>query len=163
MKLGRIDLETTANIGTIHGGEATNVVPDCVEIEAEARSRNDARLLAQIGHMTQCLEEGAAEVGGRADIKVSRHYSSFKLSEADPVVQIACKAVRRAGLKPQTRPGGGGSDANIFNALGIPSVVMSVGYENIHTNEEQISVSDLVDTYRTAVALVQEAAERVQE
>ncbi|MDQ2733185.1 MAG: M20/M25/M40 family metallo-hydrolase, partial [Armatimonadota bacterium] len=70
MKLGRIDVETTANVGIIHGGEATNIIPDRVEIEAEARSRSEEKLTAQVAHMVDCIEGGAAECGGRADVKV---------------------------------------------------------------------------------------------
>ena len=159
MKLGRIDSETTANVGVISGGEATNIIPDKVNIQAEARSRSEGKLQAQVAHMIECIQQGAAEYGAEADVDVARHYSSFKLSEADAVVRVASEAMAATGRQPCLLAGGGGSDANIFNANGLPSVVLGVGYQNIHSNDECIAVADLVAAYRTAVALIERAAE----
>ena len=155
MKLGRIDSETTANVGTIHGGEATNVIPDRVEIEAEARSRNDQKLQAQVDQMVGAIEQGVAEFGATAEIEVSRHYPGFKLDEDAPVVRVSARAMEAVGMVPQILASGGGSDANVFNGHGIPSVVLGVGYHQIHTTEEWIALADLVATTRVAVSIIE--------
>lgn len=158
MRLGRIDDETTANIGVIQGGEATNVVADRVEVLAEARSRNGASLEAQMNHMISCLQEGADTCKATVEIETLRHYSMFRLTEDTPVVRTAMAAARRIGRQPQLHSSGGGSDASIFNERGIPSVVLGIGYRNIHTHDECISEGDLQQTYQFAMALIQEAA-----
>ncbi|MCA1596786.1 MAG: M20/M25/M40 family metallo-hydrolase [Chloroflexi bacterium] len=157
MKLGRIDAETTANIGVIQGGEATNVVPDRVEILAEARSRNEGKLKVQVEHMLECLREGAAQYGASVEIETHRYYSTFKWEENEPVVQTARRAVLAAGLEPALCVGGGGSDASIFNEQGLPSVVLGIGYQNIHTHAESITVRDLIRTHDVALALMTQA------
>jgi len=158
MRLGRIDVETTANVGTIQGGEATNVIPDRVELLAEARSRDDRKLERQVSQMIGAIEEGAAEYGARVEVETTRHYSGFHLSDDDPVVRMACDAIRSLSMQPKLLPSGGGSDANVFNARGLPAVVLGVGYRNIHTHAESIAIEDLISTSRLVAALIETAA-----
>jgi len=158
MRLGRIDDETTANVGTIQGGQATNIIPDFVEIRAEARSRNASKLQAQVQHMLDCFQQGAAKVGASVDTAVEHAYSMYHVPDSDPLVQWAFQAGRSVGLSPSTRPGGGGSDANVFNANGIRAVVLGVGYEDVHSTSERIAVEDMVNAAEMVYELVLTAA-----
>lgn len=160
MKLGRIDAETTANVGIIHGGQATNIVCPEVKIRAEARSRQTEKLNAQITHMTEAFEEAAAHFGATVKIERRHMYDTYLLTENDPVVQIAQQAARDIGLVSELRPGGGGSDANVYNAFGIPTCVLGTGMTLIHTHEEHISLADMVKDAEWIVQIVQVAARR---
>jgi tripeptide aminopeptidase len=144
MPLGRVDKETTANIGEIHGGIATNIVPDRVEVTAEARSRNERKLRRQTQAMSEAFEKAAAAHGAEVKSKVERAYSGFTLSEDDEIIQLAKKAIEAVGVTPRLEPTGGGSDTNIFNAHGIACANLSTGMMNAHTTEEWIAIEDLV-------------------
>jgi len=144
MPLGRIDEETTANVGTIHGGTATNIVPDTVEIAAEARSRQPDKLAAQTETMLRILRETAARHGATVDLKVERSYEAFALDENTPIVRRARVAARLLGIEPIPEATGGGSDANIFFAAGIPVLNVSTGMADVHTTHEHIAVTDMV-------------------
>lgn len=159
MKLGRIDEETTANVGIISGGKARNIIPDHVAIKGEARSRNESKLVAQVEHMKRLFEEEAAKIGARAVVETTREYTGFRWTENDEVVKLAAEASRRIGIEPSYHDGGGGSDANIFNNAGIPCVVIGVGYENPHATNEYINVGDLAKAADYVAALVQTASE----
>lgn len=143
MKLGRIDHETTANIGRFEGGKATNIVCDEVLILAEARSIQKSKLDYQTKHMKETFEKVAEKLGGRAEMDVQIMYPGFSVNESDKVVQIAVEAVRNIGRTPQIGVSGGGSDANIISSFGIPTVNLSVGYENIHTTKERMPIEEL--------------------
>ena len=160
MPHGRIDAETTANIGRFQGGGPTNIVCDRVDIDAEARSLVREKLDRQVEAMRRAFEETALEFGGRVEFRSEIMYIGYKVDESSPVVEIASAALRSIGLAPRLFHSGGGSDANIFNGLGIPTVNLAVGYENIHTTQEQIPVRAMVDTARAVIAIIQEAARR---
>jgi len=159
MKLGRIDFETTANVGVIEGGKARNIVPDRCSIKCEARSRNEEKLVRQVEHMRRTFEEEASTIGARANVETTREYSAFRFTKDDEVVKLAAEAARRIGIEPELQDGGGGSDANVFNAAGIPSVVLGVGYHDPHTPAESIAVDDLVKAAELVASLIQTAAE----
>ncbi|MHB0859822.1 tripeptidase T [Paenibacillus sp. SEL3] len=156
MKLGRIDKETTANIGSFEGGGATNVVCDFVLIRAEARSIVQEKVNHQIQHMRESLETTAREFGAQGEFRSEVIYPAFSFTEHDEVVQVAQRAIQGLGLETPTFHSGGGSDANVFNGLGIPTVNLAVGYQNIHTTEEKIKADDLVKVAEVVVALIQE-------
>jgi tripeptide aminopeptidase len=158
MKLGRIDKETTANIGIIGGGTATNVVTEVCEVKGEARSRNEEKLDAQIRHMVETFRNAAAEMGAEVKIEVNRSYRAYRLSEKDEVVQIAIAAARKVGIEPELYETGGGSDGSIFNARGLPATVIGVGYDGAHSMDEHFAVSDVAKSAEMAVAIVQVAA-----
>lgn len=143
MTLGRIDAETTANIGIIHGGTANNVVAEECYLKVEARSRDEAKLAVQVRHMRERFEAGAAEIGARVEFSGGRAYSGYRHERDAPVMRLAAAGLRRAGKEPTYRPTGGGSDANIFNARGIPSVVVCCGYENAHSVDEHVAFADI--------------------
>lgn len=143
LKLGRLDEETTANIGRFEGGKATNIVCDEVTIFAEARSIDEAKLNAQTAHMKETFERVAKEHGARAEVDVALSYPGFRVTEDDQVVRIAQAAAQAVGRSPQLGISGGGSDANVIAGFGIPTVNLSVGYEEIHTTNERIPVEEL--------------------
>jgi tripeptide aminopeptidase len=158
MPLGRIDHETTANIGRFEGGGETNIVCERVHIAAEARSLIQEKLDRQVETMREAFVNTAEEFGGRADFESKIIYPAYKYDENAPVVKLAMDAVRKIGRTPRTFHSGGGSDANVFNGMGVPTVNLAVGYEHIHTTKEQISIANLVSTAQLVVAIIQEAA-----
>ncbi len=143
MKLGRIDSETTANIGMFSGGQATNIVCDEVNIVSEARSIDYEKLQAQTEHMVKAFAETAEKMGGTAETEVRLMSPGFHFDENDEVVQVASEAIRAIGRTPELKTSGGGSDGNIFNGHGFPTVTLSVGYEEIHTKNERMPVEEL--------------------
>jgi tripeptide aminopeptidase len=160
MRLGRIDNETTANIGVIQGGVAKNIVPEFCEVKGEARSRNESKLSEQVKHMVEAFQNAAAEMGATVDVEVERSYNAYRLSEEDEVIKIAVEAARRVGIEPERHETGGGSDASIFNAKGLPATVIGVGYENAHSTDEYLSIADFVKSTEMAVEIIKVAAGR---
>lgn len=158
MNLGRIDDETTANIGKFQGGGPTNIVCDYVQIDAEARSIVQEKVEKQIDQMRDALETTVREFGANCEFRSEVIYPAFSFNENDEVVQMAQRAISGLGFPSRTFPSGGGSDANIFNGLGVPTVNLAVGYEEIHTTNERIKAADLVKAAQVVVAIVQEAA-----
>jgi len=158
MSLGRIDSETTANIGSFSGVGPLNVVCDKVKMEAEARSIVQHKLEAQIAAMKEACESAAADAGTTCEFNADIVYASYMHDDSAPIVQLTARALSTLGLTARTFHSGGGSDANIFNGMGIPTVNLAVGYHEIHTTKEHIAISDLVKTAELLVALVKEAA-----
>ena len=158
MRLGRIDEETTANVGTISGGRASNIVPDRVEIWAEARSRDAAKLRRHTRHMVGRLQRAARRLGGECAVEVNREYEAYSLYTEQPPVSTAADAMRSLGIEPRFQPSGGGSDSNIFNARGIRTAVLSIGAENPHTTAESIDIEQLELVARLMVAIAERAA-----
>ena len=159
MRLGRIDSETTANLGMIRGGTVRNAVPAEVVLGGEARSLDSAKLEAQVAHMVERCEAGARQVGAQVELQVEHAYLPYRIDSESPVARLAAAAAGRAGLTPTFSPTGGGSDANNFNAAGLPMVVLGIGCIGGHTVDERVAVSDLEALARQVVALVEEAAE----
>jgi tripeptide aminopeptidase len=143
MPLGRIDEETTSNVGVIRGGVATNIVPDRVELHCEARSRDEAKLVAQMQAMRAALKEAAARHEAEVDLQQERSYDGFKLSPQTPIVKRAVAAIEAMGLEPLLLPSGGGSDANVLAARGITAINLSTGMAEVHTVNEHIAVQDM--------------------
>jgi tripeptide aminopeptidase len=158
MCLGRVGPETTANLGIIEGGTAVNVVCPFVKIRAEARSTSVAELDAQVSHMIRRFEAAASEWKTTVDISHHRHYSAYEIPESSQVVQVAMAASRKLGLRPALRTTLGGSDANIYNAKGLPCIVVATGMDKIHTHDECISRESLIDTARLMYEILVVAA-----
>ncbi|MBC2723456.1 M20/M25/M40 family metallo-hydrolase [Desulfosporosinus sp.] len=158
MSTGRIDEETTSNIGTIQGGRATNIVADRVDITCEARSRDLWKLEHQTAHMCETFQRCAEEMGAVAEIEVIRLYEPFTLTEDSQVVAIASQAARSAGLNVITGVTGGGSDANYFNRYGVPCAVLGTGMHKPHTTEEWIEEEDLYKTTNLLLEIIKVVA-----
>lgn len=127
MKLGQVDEITTAE----------------VILEAEARSHDPERIKTQVKHMTDVFETTASELGGKAVVTVEQSYPGFKINDNETVVKIAQESARNLGLSANTIISGGGSDGSIINTFGIPSVILGVGYEKIHTTNERMPIKSL--------------------
>lgn len=158
LKQGRIDFETTANVGMIRGGVATNIVPDKVELKCEARSRNLDKLEAQCMHMKETFEQVAAANGARAEVLVTKAYGPFVLKDHEPVIDLFIKAAGSIGMKANLAATGGGSDANFFNAYGLPTAVLGIGMTKVHTTDEFIKEEDLYKSAELALAIIKTAA-----
>jgi tripeptide aminopeptidase len=157
MKLGRIDEETTANLGKISGGSGRNTIPERVEVEGEARSLTLGPLEDQIRHMCAALEDAAREAGGKVEVQVKREYDGFSVGKDELPVKIALAASRAVGLTPTVTRTKGGSDANEFNPRGIQTVVLGMGGTGYHSTQESIAVDELVKLAEWIGALIIEA------
>jgi len=154
IKLGRIDEETTANIGIISGGKATNIVPDKVTLKGEVRSRNEEKLEKHTERLKKITEDTAQEFKAKAEVKINREYSCYNLSSDDQVLKISMKAAKDMGLQPELCPSGGGSDANVFNKKGFPSVVLAIGMEKVHTVDEYILIKNLKNAAEYVLSII---------
>ena len=153
MRLGRIDHETTANLGVIHGGTAINVVPNLVEIQGEARSHSDEKLAAQTEHMRKCFEDvvekhrvsmEGATIRGRFEFTATREYEAMNVPDAAPIVRLIVAAGERCGSHVTVTGMGGGCDANILNRRGFQVANLGTGMRDIHTVKEWLDVNDMV-------------------
>lgn len=158
MPLGRIDEETTANIGRFAGGEQTNIVCDRVDILAEARSLVPEKMEAQVQKMKEAFESTAEAMGGRAEVDVEVMYPGFKFADGDHVVEVAKKAAAKIGRPCKLMKSGGGSDANVIAGHGIPTVNLAVGYEDIHTTNERMPIEELYKLAEMVIEIIKEVA-----
>ncbi len=145
-RYGRIDEETTCNIGIIGGGKATNIVPDLVTIEGDARSRNKEKLEAICTEVVDTIVESAKKYGAKAEAIVDNKYASFAVAEGSEVVALAKAACAMHNLPVDVTVTGGGSDANFLNAYGVPCVILGTGMSNVHTVDEYLKEEDLYNS-----------------
>jgi tripeptide aminopeptidase len=152
MHLGRIDHETTANIGVIEGGMASNIVPNQVVLHGEARSHSPEKLERQTEHMKHCLEEAAArytvELDGkrytaRIEAKIEHDYDRMDVPETAPIVKLVHAAAKNLNLEVKTDAYGGGCDANVLNQKGLVVANVGTGMREIHTVHEWLDLKDL--------------------
>jgi len=146
--IGRIDFETTANMGVIQGGMATNIVPNLVEIHGEARSHNMNKLAQVTNDIINGFKHAVSKhkldkYEARVEFDINTEYKSFYLDESNQVVKLAKTALKNLNIPAKFIKSGGGSDANIINAEGIAMIVAGTGMHNYHTVDENISVADL--------------------
>ncbi|MCL2549131.1 MAG: M20/M25/M40 family metallo-hydrolase [Symbiobacteriaceae bacterium] len=159
MTLGRIDFETTANIGLINGGLATNIVPDTVVLQGESRSLQPAKLRAQLDHMVAAINDATAKFDTTAEITVTESNLGYALSSDEPIVKLACAATTAMGLTPNLIPTGGGSDANVIRSKGIPSMVIPNGLMNAHRLDEYVLFDDLTKGTELVLSIIKTALE----
>ncbi|MGL5348335.1 MAG: M20/M25/M40 family metallo-hydrolase [Peptostreptococcaceae bacterium] len=157
MKLLRIDEETTANIGIVKGGIATNIVMPELEIVAEARSLSEEKLDAQTNHMVETFKSAANEFGAQIDIEVNRAYAPFTIEENDEIVALVKRAFSNMNVEGKTGSTGGGSDTNILNKNGVKAVNLGIGMKNAHTLEEYIAIEDLLNSAVMVTEIIKEA------
>ncbi len=161
MRLGRLDEETTANIGHIKGGLARNIVPEYCEVWGEARSHNEGKLRAQTAHMSQCFQAAAETYPeARVEEEVETSYRRFRLTEEDEVVRVAMTAATNVGHTPVLKIGGGGSDANVFNERGIPAVIVACGAQGAHSTAETASISAMTAAAEWLVEMLRVSGQR---
>ncbi|MBE0595932.1 MAG: M20/M25/M40 family metallo-hydrolase [Desulfuromonadales bacterium] len=166
MRLGRIDDETTANIGTIQGGLATNIVAKRVIVEGEARSHDPAKLARQTAHMIECLQQAARQSGREIDgrrlepevrVEALSDYPRMAVPRDAPIIRLVQSAAQKLGRRLEVRAAGGGSDANIFNGHGIETVIIGTGMTQVHSVEESVAVDDMVQVAELLVEIIRQA------
>lgn len=157
-RYGRIDEETTANIGIINGGIATNIVPALVEIQGDARSRNSEKLIAVRDEIVNTICTAVEKQGAKAEADVVLKYNSFLVDENSKVVELAKDACAQFGFEPNVGLTGGGSDANFINAYGVPCVILGTGMSNVHTVDEYIKEEDLYNSALMVYGILKAAA-----
>ncbi len=143
MNLLRIDDETTANVGTIEGGSATNIVAEYAKALIEVRSLSMDKLKLQSDHIIDELNKSGKKFGGNVNITVNNLYPCFKLDDDEDIVTSIQEAMKEAEIQSYTRSSGGGSDTNIYNSKGIKAVNINIGSSKVHTLDEQISINSL--------------------
>jgi tripeptide aminopeptidase len=163
MELGRIDEHSTANVATISGGSAINVVPERCSLLAEVRSLQEGRAEELAAQLVDRAQRAAnlPECECDLDASVRRTFAGYRLPPSAPAVQAAEAALRRCGYEPVRRASAGASDANALAAAGIPTVNLANGTEKNHEPGERVSVTALEEMLRVALALVEEAAARM--
>ncbi len=161
MHLGRIDRETTANVGTISGGTATNVVPERCTIEAEVRGLDDGRVEAVLTEMIDRCNEAANATEVDLDVIVTQMFKGYRKRSRSPEIELAERALGACGYEPRQIVTGGGSDANAFEAKGFTCTNLADGSERNHEPGERISTDALEGLLEVALALVEEAGRGV--
>jgi tripeptide aminopeptidase len=153
-RLGRIDEETTANVGVIRGGSARNVVPDTCSFEAEARSHDERKLADLVGEMLESAAFAASLSGCTVETEVEQSYRGYRFRPDALAMRIATAGLARAGYATRFGLTGGGADANVFNARGLQCVNLANGMAAIHTSDEHIAVADLEGMVEVTLGLV---------
>ena len=160
LRVGRIDDETTANVGLVSGGTARNVVPEWCTLEAEARSHDPAKLADLVQEMLDSFAFGASLGDCTVETDVSESYPGYRFRRGEPVVELAALALERCGHDVSFSLTGGGADANVFNARGIPCLNLANGMAEIHTPNEHFAVADLEGMVDVTLELVELAQAR---
>ncbi len=151
---GRVDHETTINVGTISGGRATNIVAESATCLLETRSLDRKKLRLQESLVRSTARETASKMGARCAVTSELEYSGFTIRPGAPVARTAVRAMERAGITPHFEVSGGGSDTNIFNRAGIRAINLSAGMRNVHTTREYIMIRDLVNGAKLVLSII---------
>ncbi|WAH39050.1 M20/M25/M40 family metallo-hydrolase [Alicyclobacillus dauci] len=151
MPHGRIDEETTVNIGSFVGEGPTNVVADRVTIIGEARSRNPEKMADMVRQVENAFTNAANEAGAGVEFRHQVMYEGFEFPSDAPLRKRIEKSLEQAGFVPNPVKVGGGSDANVIQSLGIPILNIGLGYEDIHSTNEHIKIENIVSAARVAV------------
>ena len=151
---GRIDNETTLNVGIISGGRATNIVAEEAVCDLEVRSIRKKRMIEVEKIVKDITKKTCAAHGAKAAIERTLEYEGFVIDENDPVAVITAEAMRKIKLKPRFVAMGGGSDTNIINSSRIRAINLSCGMQKIHSTDEFILIKDLINGARLAVSII---------
>ncbi len=157
MRLGRLDEETSANVGTIRGGVARNIVPDTCTFSAEARSHDERKLAGVVQEVLDACSFAASLTACELESQVERGFRGYRFRRDDEPVRLAGAALARTGYEPSFGLSGGGADANVFNMRGLRCVNLSNGMAEIHSPQEHIAVADLERMVEVSLAIVEEA------
>lgn len=157
MHIGRIDAETTSNIGRIEGGGATNIVTDCAFFTAEIRSHNAETLLRERNHMERCCKEAAASIGATCEFVCETAYPALSLEPEGFLCRLVQEAMLAEDVAPHLEVTGGGSDGNVLAGAGYECVILSIGMENIHSTKEQLNMEELWKTTRVLRRMMAES------
>jgi tripeptide aminopeptidase len=158
-RLGRVDEETSANVGVISGGTARNVVPEWCTFTAEVRSQDERKTVELVREMLESAAFAASLADCEVESEVRPSFPGYRFRESDAPVRMAARALEQAGYTPSYALSGGGADANVFNARGLQCVNLANGMTDIHTPAERIAVADLEGMVEVTLALVEVARE----
>jgi tripeptide aminopeptidase len=159
MELGRLDEQTTANVGLISGGTSSNVVPGHCGIHAEARSLDPTRVAEVAGEIAEACSWGASEHGCDVDVQIEELFRGYQLPLSSPALALAETGLRGAGVEPRRVAIGGGSDANALRLGGFDCVLLANGTEDVHTAEERVSARSLDTMLEVCERIVEAAAD----
>jgi tripeptide aminopeptidase len=159
MRLGRVDEDSTANVGTIAGGTAPNIVPEWCTFVAEARSHDERKLADLVQEMQDAVTFAAGVAECEVETQARKSYQGYRFRRDDLPVRLAADALQRSGREPSYILSGGGADANVFNERGLQCVNLANGMTDIHTPDERIAVADLEAMVDVTLALVEVAAQ----
>jgi tripeptide aminopeptidase len=161
MPHGRLDDQTTANVGYVHAGvpAATNVVPEHCSLLAETRSLDPERVETVVARMVDALQDGAADAECDVDVTVEKLFTGYRLKPSEPAVLAAEAALSACGYEPVRITTGGGADANAFVADGLPCVNLANGTERNHQPDERVAVAALEGMLDVALALLDATAD----
>ena len=140
---GRLDDQSTANVGLVTGGEATNIIAPEAELVFQVRSLDEQKYRQYVNQVLAACEQAASELDGSIEHEVFIQTCGFRFQPTDPIVERAKYAIGSTGLEPNCTVSCGGSDANELNAKGLATLVLSVGYEDIHSNQEAMPIDQL--------------------
>jgi tripeptide aminopeptidase len=157
LRLGRLDEETTANVGVIEGGTAGNIVPEHCTFLAEARSHDEKKLAETVQEMLDAITFAAGLEECEVETEVHKSYRGYRFRRDDAAVRIAAEALATSGFEPNFALTGGAADANVFNERGLACVNLANGMTDIHTPDERIAVADLEAMVGVTLALVETA------
>jgi tripeptide aminopeptidase len=157
LRLGRLDEDTTANVGLIEGGTAGNIVPVYCTFLAEARSHDERKLADVVQEMLDAVAFAAGLEECEVETEVHKSYRGYRFRRDDVAVRIAADALAASGFEPRFGLTGGAADANVFNERGLACVNLANGMTDIHTPEERIAVTDLEAMVGVTLALVEAA------
>lgn len=152
--MGRIDADSTCNIGVIHGGRARNIVPDEVTLDGEVRSIDERKLTQYTDQLIESFRKTVEREGGTVEIEVENMYGGYCIEEDHPILKLMKEAADRLDITLNLHSTGGGSDTNIINGKGIPAIDISVGMTNVHSTQEQIAISDMVKACSLVVEII---------
>lgn len=155
LRLGRVDDETTANVGLIGGGTAGNIVPERCSLLAEARSHDEAKLADLVQEMLEACAFAATETECELQTELRKSYRGYRFAKGDDVVRLAATALARCGHEVRYGLSGGAADANVFNERGRRCLNLTSGVYAFHSPEERIAVADLEAMAAVTVALVE--------
>jgi tripeptide aminopeptidase len=159
LRLGRIDDETTANIGVIEGGTGRNVIPEHCRLLAEARSHDERKAAEVVEEMLETFTFAAGLTECEVEVQLEGSARGYRFRRDDLPVRLAATALARTGREPSFVLSGGGADANVFNDRGLQCVNLANAMTDIHTPDERIAVSDLEAMVDVTLALVDAARE----
>jgi tripeptide aminopeptidase len=162
LRIGRIDPETTANVGRIEGGTAANVVAERCYVQLETRSLDDVRAGEIVSEMVDAIAGAASDSECDVETSVERLFQSYRLPRTAPAVEVAAAALRDCDIEPIYITSGGGSDANVFIQAGLPVVNLANGTERNHQPDESVTVEALETMLDVAIAIVTQAGRSAQ-
>jgi len=162
LELGRIDQETTCNIGIIEGGIATNIVPNLVKVKGEVRSHDEEKLdkitnkiVSSFNEVIENYKKVSPNDGlPRVEINIKKDFPRTHIPDDHPVIKLATRAAENLGRKMKTKTTGGGADANIFFEKGIFTGVLGTGMRDMHTVRESVKLEDMVRTAELLLEII---------